>query len=66
MFEMAGVTEEIAHEALRLAAYKLPIKCKVVKNEAFDAEAFSKMSFKEKAETDSVAAETDGEQDEGE
>ena len=31
MFEMAGVPEEAAREALRLAAYKLPIKCKVVK-----------------------------------
>jgi ribosomal protein L16/L10AE len=65
MFEIAGVPEELAHEALRLAAYKLPIKCKVVKNEAFDAEAFSKMSFKEKPETESVAEETDGDQDEG-
>ena len=65
MFEIAGVPEELAHEALRLAAYKLPIKCKVVKNEAFDAEAFSHMSFKEKPETESVAEETDGDQDEG-
>ncbi len=31
MFEIAGVTEEIAREALRLAAHKLPIKCKMVK-----------------------------------
>ena len=31
MFEMGGVPEESAIEALRLAAYKLPIKCKVVK-----------------------------------
>ena len=31
MFEMGGVAEEVAREALRLAAYKLPIKCKVVK-----------------------------------
>ncbi len=30
MFEMAGVTEEVAREALRLAVHKLPIKCKVV------------------------------------
>ena len=28
MFEMAGVTEEQAKEAMRLAANKLPIKCK--------------------------------------
>ncbi len=31
MFEMSGVSEEVMREALRLAAYKLPIKCKVVK-----------------------------------
>ena len=31
MFEMDGVTEEQAKEAMRLAANKLPIKCKFVK-----------------------------------
>ncbi len=31
MFELAGVTEEIALEALRLATHKLPVKCKVVR-----------------------------------
>lgn len=30
MFEIGGVPEATAREALRLAAYKLPIKCKVV------------------------------------
>ena len=30
MFEIGGVNEEIAREALRLAAYKLPLKCKVI------------------------------------
>ncbi len=30
MFEIAGVNEEIAREALRLATHKLPCKCKVV------------------------------------
>ena len=30
MFEMGGVAEDVAREALRLSAYKLPIKCKVV------------------------------------
>lgn len=30
MFEIAGVSEEIAKEALRLAVHKLPVKCKVV------------------------------------
>ncbi len=31
MFELAGVTEEVAKEAMRLAANKLPIKTKFVK-----------------------------------
>ena len=31
MFEMAGVSEELAREALRLASHKLPVKCKVIK-----------------------------------
>ena len=30
LFEIAGVTEEVAKEALRLAMHKLPLKCKVV------------------------------------
>ena len=30
MFEMNGVSEEIAREAMRLAMHKLPIKCKFV------------------------------------
>ena len=35
MFEMDGVAEEVAKEAMRLASHKLPIKCKfVVKEEA--------------------------------
>lgn len=33
MFEISGVTEEIAREALRLASHKLPIQCKFVKKE---------------------------------
>ena len=30
MFEMAGVPEDIAREAMRLASHKLPIKCKCI------------------------------------
>lgn len=30
LFEMSGVTKEIAFEALRLAAYKLPVKTRIV------------------------------------
>jgi len=33
MFEVSGVDEEIAREALRLASHKLPVKCKFVKKE---------------------------------
>ncbi len=33
MFEMAGIPEEQAREALRLASHKLPVKCKFVKKE---------------------------------
>ena len=33
LFEMDGVSEDIAREAMRLAAHKLPIKCKFVKRE---------------------------------
>lgn len=36
MFEVAGVTEEIAKEALRLASHKLPVKTKVIKKESGD------------------------------
>ena len=34
MFEMAGVSEADAREAMRLAGHKLPVKCKFVKKEA--------------------------------
>ena len=33
MFEIAGVSEEVAREALRLASHKLPLKTKFVKHE---------------------------------
>jgi large subunit ribosomal protein L16 len=33
MFEIAGVSEEVAQEAMRLAANKLPIKCKFIVKE---------------------------------
>ena len=37
MFEMGGVDVEVAREAMRLAAHKLPIKCKFVKKEEEEA-----------------------------
>ena len=33
LFEIAGVPEELAREAMRLASHKLPIKCKFVTRE---------------------------------
>ena len=36
MFEIAGVSEEVAKEALRLAVHKLPVKCKIVSREALE------------------------------
>ena len=36
MFEIAGVPEDVAREALRLASHKLPIRCKFVKREELD------------------------------
>lgn len=34
MFEMAGIDAKTAHEALRLAAQKLPVKCRIVDRHA--------------------------------
>lgn len=39
MFELAGVSEEIAREAMRLASHKLPVKTKFVKREEVGGEA---------------------------
>ena len=39
MFEIAGVDESIAREALRLASHKLPLKCKVIKKEEIGGES---------------------------
>ena len=36
MFEMGGISEEVAREALRLASHKLPVKCKIVKKEEIE------------------------------
>ena len=38
MFEISGVSEEVAREALRLASHKLPIKTKFVKKEDMGGE----------------------------
>ena len=33
MFEIGGVSEELAREAMRLASHKLPVKCKFIRKE---------------------------------
>lgn len=38
LFEISGVSEELAREALRLASHKLPIKCKFIAREAAESE----------------------------
>ena len=39
LFEIAGVTEEVAKEALRLAGHKLPLKTKIIKRQDTTNEA---------------------------
>lgn len=39
LFELAGVPEEVAREAMRLAAHKLPIKTKFVKRDELGGDA---------------------------
>jgi len=38
MFELAGVPDDLAKEAMRLAGHKLPIKTKVVRREGADSQ----------------------------
>ncbi len=42
MFEIAGVSEEIAREALRLASHKLPCRCKIYSKADLAAEVAAK------------------------
>jgi len=42
LYEIAGVTEEVANEALRLGMYKLPCKCKIVKRDVIVEKRFVK------------------------
>ena len=38
MFEMGGISEELAREAMRLAMHKLPIKCRFATREQLEKE----------------------------
>ncbi len=53
LFEIAGVSEESAREAMRLAAHKLPIKCKFVSREG--GPLFADTVFWTKAEAPTAA-----------
>ncbi len=44
LFEIGGVSEETAREAMRLAMHKLPIKCKFITREAQETEGDSSES----------------------
>ena len=46
LFEMAGIPEEVAREALRLAAHKLPITTKFIKKEAVQEAANTEIDRK--------------------
>ena len=37
LFEIGGVSEEVAREAMRLAMHKLPVKCKIIAREEGDS-----------------------------
>ncbi|MBP3255969.1 MAG: 50S ribosomal protein L16 [Clostridia bacterium] len=58
MFEIAGVTEDIAREALRLASMKLPVKCKFVKGENAGKELTFSVKESELVEEEEVKEET--------
>lgn len=47
MFEMGGVTEQEAKEALRLAMHKLPVSSKIVKKETAEGEVAAEVPVKE-------------------
>jgi len=60
MFEIAGVAEDVAREALRLAAHKLPVKCKIIKREGEVSGGASSRVFTRRVvlEPEPVAADT--------
>lgn len=58
LFEIGGIDEKIACEALRLAAYKLPVKCKVVKRtKALSEEERLKMEAAHASSLEAIAEE---------
>jgi large subunit ribosomal protein L16 len=63
LFEVAGINEEMAREALRLAMHKLPVRCKfVVSEHKFTAEEIAK--FAEEVPQDILEEEAEAEAEE--
>jgi len=62
MFEIAGVTEDVAREAMRLAGHKLPCKVKFIKREGLDPNEIKYYAPKHEAVVNQEAAseETNG------
>ncbi len=52
MFELGGVAEDIAKQALKLASYKLPLKCKVVSRKELNTALDEKNNTKQETEGD--------------
>ena len=58
LFEIGGINKDIAREALRLAAYKLPVSCKVIgRTKALTADEIAKMSAQHESSVEALAAE---------
>ena len=59
LYELAGVAEEVAREALRLGMHKLPCKCKFIKREEIREKRYVKGKVvyldEQKSETDTAA-----------
>jgi len=67
MFEIGGVSEEAAREALRLAMHKLPCKCKIVAREAGQAnesEASAPVEVEEEVKNETPVQESEASADE--
>ena len=61
LFELSGVREEVAKEALERAAQKMPVKCRFVKRETAGAAAAMVEAAEEAAETEVVTTGTEDE-----
>jgi len=57
LFEISGVTEEVAREAFRLASYKLPIKTKFYSKADLDAVVDARLAGHKKVEDGKAKAE---------